>query len=358
MVGQLFMTYVYGASATSATPAQRAANVALYGVPTGAQVVRRWHLGGIILIGYNNLDPARPTLASDNVDNAAQITALTRGLQEAATQDGGPPLLVSTDQEGGRVQRITSGVSPRPSQRALASVGRGALECGYVHLGEQLRVLGVNQDLAPDADVVTTASGVIGDRSFGPDPGLDATDVTAAVTGLQGAGVLATLKHWPGHGSTSTDSHLQLAVVHESQSTWHGLDRVPFARAAPLAAAIMVGHLALPAIDPSGAAATFSPILTQGLLRDQLGYRGLIISDSLWMKPARDGGTPGQVASRILTAGIDMMLEPPDLPGAYASVLHAVRTRPTFRARVQDAVQHVLAAKQQVARAPSRPASC
>ena len=358
MAGQLFMTYVYGASATSATPAQRAANIALYGVPTGAQVIRRWHLGGIILIGYNNLDPARPTLASDNVDNSAQIAALTQGLQKAATHDDGPPLLIATDQEGGRVQRITSGVTPRPPQRALASTSRGALECGYFHLGQQLRALGVNQDLAPDADVVTTATGIIGDRSFGPDPGLDANDVTAAVTGLQHAGVLATLKHWPGHGSTPTDSHLHLAVVHESQPTWQRLDRVPFARAAPLAAAIMVGHLALPAIDPSGTAATFSPVLTQRLLRDQLGYRGLIISDSLWMKPARDGGTPGRVAARILTAGIDMMLEPPDLPDAYASVLHAVITRPSFRARVQDAVKHILAAKAQVTRTPSGPGAC
>ena len=358
MVGQLFMTYVYGASATHADPAQRAANLALYGVPTGAQVIRRWHLGGIILIGYNNLDPARPTLASDNVDNPAQISALTRGLQRAATRRGGPPLLIATDQEGGRVQRITTGVNLRPSQRALAFESRGALACGYFHLGQQLRALGVNQDLAPDADVVTTAGGVIGDRSFGPDPGLDAADVTAAVIGLQAAGVLATLKHWPGHGSTSTDSHAQLAVVHESRTTWHSLDRVPFARAAPVAGAVMVGHLALPAIDPSGVAATFSPVLTQRLLRHRLGYRGLIISDSLWMAPARDGGTPGRVAARILRAGIDMMLEPPDLPSAYKSVLHDMGTRPKVRARVQNAVAHILAAKARVTRSTRGPSPC
>ena len=358
MVGQLFMTYVYGASATHTTPAQRAANVALYGVPTGAQVIRRWHLGGIILIGYNNLDPARPTLASDNVDNPGQIAALTQGLQRAATRRGGTPLLIATDQEGGRVQRITTGVTQRPSQGALASSSRSSLECGYFHLGQQLRALGVNQDFAPDADVVTTASGVIGDRSFGSDPGLVADDVTAAVAGLQAAGVLATLKHWPGHGSTSTDSHAQLAVIHEARSTWQGLDRVPFARAGPVAGAVMVGHLAFPAIDPSGVAATFSHVLTQGLLRHQLGYRGLVVSDSLWMKPARDGGTPGRVASRILAAGIDMMLEPPDLPRAYASVLRSVVTQPATRARVQNAVRHILAAKSQLTRRTGGTATC
>jgi beta-N-acetylhexosaminidase len=355
-VGQLFMVYVYGSGAQSATPAQQAANMALFGVATPAEVVSRWHPGGIILINTNNLDPQRPALSSGNVDSAAQITALTAGLQRAALTDTGLPLLIATDQEGGRVQRITNGVAPRPAQKALAGTSPTALTCSYYGLGRQLRALGVNQDFAPDADVVTTSAGVIGDRSFGPDPALDATDVQAAVTGLQDAGVLATLKHWPGHGSTNTDSHASLAVIYQSANAWRTQDRVPFAQSAPIAAGIMVGHLALPALDPTGRAATFSPTLVAGLLRGQLGYSGLIITDSLFMEPARAAGTPAQVALLALNAGDDIQLEPTSLPESATALQSAMLTNPTARALIQAAAARVLAAKAKLNKAPvSRP---
>jgi beta-glucosidase-like glycosyl hydrolase/S1-C subfamily serine protease len=352
-VGQLFMVYVYGSGAQSATPAQRGANMALFGVATPAEVVRRWHPGGIILINSNNLDPARPDLSSGNVDNPAQITALTAGLQQAALADTGLPLLIATDQEGGRVQRITNGVTPRPAQKALAGTDPAALTCSYYGLGRQLRALGVNQDFAPDADVVTTSAGVIGDRSFGPNPALDATDVRAAVTGLQDAWVLATLKHWPGHGSTNTDSHANLAVIYQSVTAWRTHDLVPFGQSAPIVAGIMVGHLALPALDPTGRAATFSPTLVADLLRGQLGYSGLIITDSLFMQPARAAGTPAQVALLALNAGNDIQLEPTNLPQAATALQTAMRTNPRQRALIQAAAGRVLAAKAKLNKARS-----
>ncbi len=348
MVGQLFMTYVYGAGAHQATPAQRQANLALYQAATPAAVIRRWHLGGVILIDHNNLDPARSSLSAGNVDHAAQIRRLTSGMQQAARSNGDPLLLIATDQEGGQVQRIRSGVDPRPSQESLAHIGTTALTCSYHHLGSQLRALGVNQDFAPDADVVRTSAGVIGDRSFGPDPAVDALDVSAAVTGLQSAGVLATLKHWPGHGSTTTDSHQALAFVREDARTWRRIDRVPFARSAGKAAAIMVGHLAVPALDPTGRPATFSPVLTRRLLRTGLGYQGMIVTDSLWMAPARQQGPPGRTALKALRAGNDLLLEPPRLPRSYRAVLHSVQNRPALRRLVQHATSRVLAAKAKV----------
>ena len=351
-VGQLFMVYVYGSGAQSATPAQRAANIALYGVPTADEVLRRWHPGGIILIDHNNLDEQRPVLSTDNVDGPTQIAALTAGLQQAALADTGIPILIATDQEGGRVQRITAGVTPRPAQQYLAHTSPTALTCSYYGLGRQLRALGVNQDFAPDADVVTTSTGVIGDRSFGPDPVLDATDVRAAVTGLQDAGVLATLKHWPGHGSTTTDSHAALAVIYQSADAWRTHDLVPFAQSAPVAAGIMVGHLALPAMDPPGRAATFSPTLVAGLLRGQLRYSGLIITDSLFMQPARAAGTPAQVALLALNAGDDIQLEPTSLPQAATALLAAMHTNPTERALIHAAAGRVLAAKAKLSKAP------
>lgn len=348
LVGQLFTPYVYGSGAVTASFAQRAANIALYGEPTPAAVVRRWHLGGIILLDRNTLDPERADLSTGNVNTASQLRALTGGLQAAALGDSHIRLLVGTDQEGGRVQRIRNGVTQLPAQARLASLGDHALYCTYRKLGAELLALGVNQDYAPDADVLRAAGGVIGDRSYGPDPARVAADAQIAATALRDAGVLPTLKHWPGHGSTATDSHARLAVITESASSWQAIDRPPFARAASTAGAVMTGHLALPAVDPSGSPATLSPVLINGLLRRGLHYTGLVVTDSLWMAPIQAAGDPGDVALRALAAGDDMQLMPVDLPRAYLAVLHSLRTSPTVRRQVQDAVRRILTAKQQL----------
>jgi beta-N-acetylhexosaminidase len=358
LVGQLFMAYVYGQNANDATPAQRSANLALYGAPTGAEVIRKWHLGGIILLDHNTLDPDRPYFSTGNVDNAAQITALTASLQQAAIRDSGVPLLIATDQEGGSVQRITDGVAWRPAQEQIANQTSEQLRCGYLSLGQQLRRLGVNQDFAPVADVVRTSTGVIGDRSFGPDPTVDSRDIVAAVTGLQQAGVLATLKHWPGHGSTSTDSHSALAVIDESLPTWQAIDRQPFLAGAPIAASVMVGYLAFPSLDPSGAPAVLSTKLVNGALRGDLHYRGLVVTDSLWMEPAMAAGTPGQVARLALAAGDDMLLMSPDVPAAYRDALALVHSDQRFRATVRAAVSRILAAKARLKTPPPATAGC
>jgi beta-N-acetylhexosaminidase len=353
LVGQLFIGYAYGGSATTASPAQRQANLALYGAATGAGVVRRWHLGGIILFDTNNLDPARPGLSTDNVDNGPQITALTAGLQQAALADSGVQLLIGTDQEGGQVQRITKGVSRRPAEAQVAGLGATALRCSYRGLGWQLRSLGVNQDYAPVGDVVRASGGVIGDRSFGPDPTTDARDVLAAVNGLQDAGVLATVKHWPGHGSTPVDSHEDLPVLSESEAQWAAVDRPPFQAVAGVAGSVMVGHLALPALDASGQPATLSPILITQQLRQKLGYRGLVLTDSMWMAPMQQAGTAAQVAIRAIQAGADMLLESPNVPSAYTAILAKVRAEPGFRAAVQARVTDILTAKAKVIATPT-----
>jgi beta-N-acetylhexosaminidase len=216
----------------------------------------------------------------------------------------------------------------------------------------------VDQDYAPVADVVRTSGGVIGDRSFGPDPIADARDVVAAVTGLQDAGVLATVKHWPGHGSTPVDSHDALPRLQVTLAQWQSVDRVPFQAAAGAAASIMVGHLALPTIDPSGRAATLSPTLVTGQLRGALNYRGLIITDSLWMEPMLEAGTAGDVAVQAVRAGDDMLLETPDLPAAFAEVLRQVKSDARFRGQVRTAVEHILVAKARVASGPRTTPDC
>lgn len=358
LVGQLFVIYLYGSAVGTATAEQRQANLDLFGAATPAEVLLRWHPGGVILIDHNTLDPARPELSTGNVDGAAQISALTTGLQRIAETDTGLRLLIGTDQEGGQVQRITSGVSWRPSEQQIGQESANQLSCSYYRLGQQLHALGVNQDYAPVADVVRTSGGVIGDRSFGPDPTVDARDVVAAVTGLQDAGVLATLKHWPGHGSTPVDSHEALPQLTLTPGQWESVDRYPFQAAAQSAASVMVGHLALRSIDPSGRPATLSPKLVTGQLRGVLHYQGLVMTDSLWMAPMQQAGTPAQVAVQAIQAGDDLLLETPDLPSAFDGVLHRVQTDRGFRELVQAAVRHILAAKSRTMAIPAAKPAC
>jgi beta-N-acetylhexosaminidase len=344
LVGQLFVTYLYGSGPDTVTPSQRAANLALYGEPTPAEVVRHWHLGGVILLDHNTLDPARANLSTGNLQSAAQLSGLTAGLQAVARADTGVPLLIGTDQEGGLVQRIPF-VPQRPSEQQQASLPPSALQQQYAGLGRALLGLGVNLDYAPVADVSSGPGSFIGSRSFGTNPQAVAGDVVAAVAGLQSAGVLATLKHWPGHGATSVNSHEALPVIDRTRAQWAAIDRVPFAAAAGQVASIMVGYLAFPQIDPSGVAAPFSRVLVQHELRDVLGYQGLVVTDSLWMEPARAMGTPVAAARSAIDAGDDQLLMSPDLPSAYAALLQSVRTDAAFKAEVVEAVRRILAAK-------------
>lgn len=358
LVGQLFYAFVYGSGPSTVTDLQRRINVEKYGVGTPAEIVARWHLGGVILIDRNLLDPTWSQVHSGNVANAAVTKSLTTGLQSAAAGDSGVPLLIGTDQEGGAVQRITDGVDPRPAQSAIAREGSTRLRCDYYRLGTQLRALGVNQDFAPDADVLRVASSVIGTRSFGADPALVSADVRAAAAGLRAAGVLPTLKHWPGHGGVSADSHQTLPILRQSLASWASVDRLPFTTAGDSASAVMVGHLAFPAADPTGVPATLSSRIVQGLLRDRLGFDGLVLTDSLEMHPVTERAAPPRVAELAVRSGEDMLLMSPDVPDAERALLARVAADPGFRSTVTAAVSRILAAKASLRQVPGPPAGC
>jgi beta-N-acetylhexosaminidase len=213
-VGSLLLPQVYGSSATPVTPAQAVANEQLLGVDTPAQAVARWHLAGFTLIEQNTTDPQFGALATGNVLDPAQLTAFTSGLQAAARASGaGAPLLLATDQEGGTVERLTAGATWMPSQQAFGAAGSPELtRQGEAVTGTELAAVGVNVALAPVADVTARPGNtVIGTRSFGADPAAVSRQVTAAVGGLQMAGVAATVKHFPGHGNTDVDSPRRLS---------------------------------------------------------------------------------------------------------------------------------------------------
>jgi beta-N-acetylhexosaminidase len=207
--------------------------------------------------------------------------------------------------------------------------------------------MGIRQDYAPDADVnVNPANPVIGVRSLGADPEAVAGLVAAEVTGYQGSGVAACAKHFPGHGDTATDSHTGLPVITHSREQWEKLDAPPF-RAAIAAGidAIMTAHLVVPALDGSGDPATLSrPILT-GILREELGYDGVVVTDSLGMQGVRTKYGDDRVPVLALKAGVDQLLNPPDLDVAWNAVLTAVREGELTEDRLDESILRVLRLK-------------
>ncbi|PVD04685.1 glycoside hydrolase family 3 protein [Streptomyces sp. CS147] len=337
-VGQLFVMRVYGHSATDPDQADIDANLKEIGVRTAAELISTYHVGGIIYFtwAHNTRDPH-------------QIADLSNGLQRAALAERHRvPLLVSTDQEHGIVCRVGEPATLLPGAMALGAGGsRSDTRRAAWIAGAELAALGINQNYAPDADVnVNPANPVIGVRSFGSDPAAVADLVAAQVKGYQGAGIASTAKHFPGHGDTNTDSHTGLPVINHTRAQWEELDAPPF-RAAIRARidSIMTAHIVVPALDPSEDPATLSrPILT-GILREELGYDGVVVTDSLGMEGVRTKYGDDRVPVLALLAGVDQLLNPPNLSVAWNAVLEAVRSGEISEERIEESILRILRLK-------------
>ncbi|MDP9609892.1 glycoside hydrolase family 3 protein [Streptomyces demainii] len=337
-IGQLFVMRVYGHSATRPDPADVAANRNEIGVANAAELIAKYHVGGVMYLGW-----------AHNIRDPHQVAALSGGIQKAALASSAPvPVLISTDQEYGTVARIGAPATLFPGAMALGAGGSAAdVRTAARTAGAELAALGIRQDYAPVADVnVNPANPVIGVRSFGADPKAVARLVAAQVAGYQAAGVAATAKHFPGHGDTSVDSHVGLPVITHSRKEWERLDAPPF-RAAIEAGidSIMTAHLLFPALDPADDPATLSrPILT-GVLREQLGYDGVVVTDSLGMQGVRKKYGDGRVPVLALRAGVDQLLNPPDLALAFQGVREAVRAGELSEDRIDRSLWRVLELK-------------
>ncbi|MEV4493406.1 glycoside hydrolase family 3 N-terminal domain-containing protein [Micromonospora coxensis] len=355
LAGLVLMPYAYGSAATKVTPASAAGNRTLAGVDTPAEMVAKYRLGGVILVGFSADDPTSGNQATTNVDNPRQVRELTGGLREAAAKlpAGSAPFLIGTDQEYGVVTRITDGVTTLPSALAAGAAGDPALtEAAWRAAGQELAAMGINLDFAPVADVLATRSTVIGSRSFGADPKRASAQVAGAVRGLQSAGVAASVKHFPGHGLSAADSHKDLPVIGQSRAQ---LDRTafpPFTGGIGAGAmAVMSAHLDVKAVDP-GTPATFSRKLLTDVLRGQLGFTGVVITDGMNMAPAKRY-PPGEAAVKALLAGNDLILMPPNVGQAYEGLLAALRDGSLPRARLVEAATRVLTMKFQLADRPA-----
>ena len=301
-----------------------------------------YHIGGVILFARN-------------VQSPEQVAGLTNELQKTAIESRHPGLFIGIDQEGGRVARLTgtTGFTEFPSAMAIAATGdpENARRMAAA-MAAEMRAVGINVDFAPDLDVNNNPSNpVIGIRSFSSDPAKVAEYGIAFAQGLQENGVLAFGKHFPGHGDTSTDSHIDLPLIPHNRARLEEVELVPF-RAAIQAdfAGIMSAHVTFPAIDPTpGLAATLSrPVLT-GLLRDELGYNGLIVTDSLEMGALAASGYPPQLGAPLaLAVGADILLFNRGhvmQKEAFTNLLQAVEDGKVSREQLDASVRRILEAK-------------
>ncbi|MFD4631473.1 glycoside hydrolase family 3 protein [Streptomyces sp. NPDC058284] len=341
-VGQLFVMHVYGHTATDPDPADVDTNLRELGVRDAAELIARYRLGGVIYFGW-----------AHNTRSPHQIAELSHGIQRAAATATDPvlPVLISVDQEHGAVARIGAPATLLPGAMALGASGshEHAREAARI-AGAELHALGIRQDHAPDADVnVDPANPVIGVRSFGADPEAVAGFVTAQIEGYRSSGIATAAKHFPGHGDTRDDSHTELPHIHHTREEWERYDAPPF-RAAIAAGvdSVMTAHIVVPALDPSGDPATLShPILT-GLLREELGYDGVIATDSLAMRGVRTKYGDDRVAVLALKAGADQLLNPPRPDVAWNAVLKAVADGELTEERIDESVLRVLRMKADV----------
>jgi beta-glucosidase-like glycosyl hydrolase len=334
-VGQLFVAELVPLFTNEDHPAYRYA----------LEMVREYHVGTFILGGGNILD----------------IPMITNKLQKESRV----PLLINGDLEAGmtymhpwRLSRGWTGRLPRyiagggtqfPSQMAIGATGNPAYayELGRI-TAREARAIGIHWSNSPVADVNNNAENpIINTRSYGEDPALVASMVEAYVRGAQSERMIATLKHFPGHGDTREDSHMGLPSLPFSLHRLDSVELVPFrAGIASGARAVMTSHLALPQIDPTGRPATLSlPVIT-GILRTRLGFTGIVVTDGMRMQGITDHFSSAEAAIDVIDAGADAILGIADIDSAFRGVVAAVRAGRISGDRLDASVRRILAAKE------------
>ncbi len=317
--------------------------------PEFLAAVQRGHVGGVTLF------------RSLNVQSPAQIRELTDRLQATARQANLPPLLIAADQEGGQLLALGDATTPFPGNMALGAARSAELaqRVGFA-IGRELAALGVNVNYAPAADVnLNPHNPVIGTRAFGEAPDLVATLTPALVCGLQAAGVAATAKHFPGHGDTASDSHHGTPVVTHDIDTLRRIDLPPFRAAIDAGVRlILTAHVAVPALDDQpDRPATLSARILRGVLRDELKFEGVIVTDALDMRAISQGAELYVDAICAALAGADLLLLTSflDQPGLFATLLQAARRGLIPMTDLEASAARIAALKQWLAAQPVPP---
>lgn len=317
-----------------------------YGTVTAAgdvtyQSLQKYPVGGMILFAQNVIDPD-------------QLGTMNGNLQNYSEEITGLPMFISVDEEGGKVARIAKNsnfsVETFSDMRSIGDSGdtTKAYEVGNT-IGAYLNQYGFNLDFAPDADVLTNPDNqVIGTRSFGTDPYVVSEMTQSVVNGLEDNQVYACLKHFPGHGATSGDTHAGYAYTDKTQDELMQSELVPFSNGIQNGVHfIMVSHIAAPQVAGDNLPASLSPYMIQTVLREQMGYDGIVITDAMNMGAISDNYGSADAAVRAVNAGADIVLMPKDFASAYQGVLNAVENGTISTDRIDESVRRILRVKMQ-----------
>jgi len=323
---------------------QKIGQVMMYGFdgytipPHMETLFRDYHIGGIIYFRRN-------------VGKPEQIKQLTNALQKQSGQYSDIPLFIAIDQEGGMVSRIDQDITVMPGQMTIGATGNKdyAYEAGRISAME-LAQLGITVNFAPVLDVNNNAQNpVIGTRSFGEEAEVVAEFGQAMIAGYQGMGVSACAKHFPGHGDTSADSHYELPSVAHGLERIHAIELVPFKAAIEAEVdMIMTAHVQFPALEPDGKPATLSYRVLTELLREELGFQGLIVTDCLEMNAISHGIGVGRGAVDSFKAGADIILVSHLLDRqvtAFQALEEAIQSGEISEARLDESVERILKLK-------------
>lgn len=302
------------------------------------ELIEKYNIGNFILFARN-------------IKSKEGLANLNREIQERVIKKNQIPAFISIDQEGGMVTRIYEGATFLPGNMALAAAGdeKAALRMGEIS-GEELRSLGININIAPVVDVNNNPDNpVIGVRSYGDNPVRVARLAVNYISGLQSRGVVATAKHFPGHGDTAVDSHLDLPVVAHAMDRLEKIELYPFKEAINSAVdAIMTAHVIFPAIEDEKLPATLSYKVLTGLLRNTMGFKGLILTDCMEMKAIANYFGTVNAAVLAVKAGADIVCLSHQMEvqaGGFRAIKEAVEKGDISESRIDESVSRILKIK-------------
>jgi beta-N-acetylhexosaminidase len=307
---------------------------------TGAmkKKLESYNLGGLIMFDRHIKSPA-------------QIAAFNKALMKASYDYSGLPMFIAVDEEGGSVTRIAHNkkfkVTKFKSMKAIGKTGKTSkAKLAGKTIGAYLKKYGFTLDFAPVADTLTDPKNkVIGNRSFGTKPSLVSKMVSSEIDGFHSSGIMVTLKHYPGHGGTKSDTHTGTVKLTKSWSKLKKTDLIPFMRNLKKTDMVMASHIRCTGVSNGIAPTSLSKLMIQTKLRKELGYKGVVITDSMGMKAVSGKYGPAKASILAINAGCDIVLCPSSLSQAYNGVLKAVRSGEIPESRIDESVLRIIKLK-------------
>ena len=349
------------------TPETQAAIDFVSGMTLEQKIAQMFVITPQALTGYANVTAAGDTTKTsyqqkpvggiiymeENLLGSEQTTKMLTDMQTIAKETTGLPAFLCVDEEGGSVTRIAKnvafGVNDVGNMSEIGATGDvSKAEQAGSNIGAYLKALGFNVDFAPVADVLTNPENtVIGSRSFGSDAQVVSDMVSAELKGLQSQGIYGVVKHFPGHGGTTGDSHNEAVSLDKNLEDLMATELVPFQKAVQDGVSfVMVGHISVPAVIGDDTPASLSQMMVSNVLREQLGYDGVVVTDAMNMAAITNTYTADQVAGMAGKAGGDVILMPQDYDTAYNGLLAAVQDGTINEERIDESVVRIVKVKQ------------